>query len=233
MSTTNGGPITWIQPRFNGGGDELYINGLPTGVELSSFSMSSADGAGVVVDTASGHQVPHAVIGDVGAPISNGRMEFELEWQHVAEIPFRHAHRIVGQAAVGLLAVVLDTPIFDSWLGDGVRTTHVLNHSTSYGTTGIPFVNRPAVCTVYTSGSETELAAVTGAPGPGEFQISQTSDATTFVTGDPPVAGVELQLGYYPLLRCTEASLSEDMEGRNDWTITVEFRSYNIARSFV
>lgn len=232
MSSIDQGPITWIQPMFSNGFEQLFVNGAPTGVELASFSMSSVDDVGVVVGTASGQHVPHVVLNSADAPLSLGRFEIELEWQHVAEEPRAQAHQLVGISAAGILEIAIDAPIYDVWLGDDVRTTHVLSQSTAYGTTGVAFASRPARCHVTTSGTRVELTAVTGAPSSGEFQVSQTADSTSIVLGDPPISGAFTQLGYYPLLRCTEASISEDMNARNDWDVEVSFVTLTPVRSY-
>ncbi len=227
MSTsTDQGPVHWVQPIMSGTERRLDVDGVDTGIEPSSFEFSMTDEQGVVVETASGEHVPHVVLENPDAPLTLARFELEIEWVHAAEKVWRLAQRFVALSRANLLVAYLDQPAYDLWRGDGARVTHVLSRSTAYGTTGIPFAKRPARCFVTTGGTEAEQTAVSGAPSAGEFQIDPTADETSILLGSPPASGALTELLYYPLLPCTEASFSHTMTEYNAWDVLLKFSDY-------
>lgn len=226
MSSTDQGPVHWIQPMMDGGERRLGVNGVDSGVELATYESSMVDEQGVVVETASGENVPHVVLENPDAPLTLARFELELTWVHVAEKVKRLAQRCVALSRANRLVAYLDEPAYDLWIGDGARTTHVLSRSTAYGTTGTPFAVRPARCFVTTGVSEVELTAVSGTPSAGEFQIDPIADETSILLGSPPASGALTELVYYPLLACTEASFSHTMTSFNTWDVELTFSDY-------
>lgn len=227
MSEPNSaGPVTWIQPHLTG--QHLIVNGSATGVELSDLSKET-EAAGVVVDTASGQQVPHVLLVSPDAPATLQKIEFDLSWQQATtEDVRRHMARIPAFSAQGLLRVYLDVSFYDLWIGDGARTTHVLSKSTAYGTTGVSFADRPARAFV----NDGELTHTEGSPAPGEFQLSETADSTSIVLGTAPASGAVVELAYYPLWPCTAANFEEEMEAFNDWSGSVSFTSFTELREY-
>ena len=225
-ATTDQGPVHWIMPMMNGAERRLLINGRDMGVELASYTASTADEQGVVVETASGEHVPHVVLESPDAPLTLARFDLELGWKHVAEEVFLQALFLVALARANLLVVYIDAPVMDLWVGDGARTTHVLSRSTAYGTTGTSFALRPARFFVIDGTTKTELVPVSGIPGTGEFQIDSAADETSILLGTPPAIGAFAQFVYYPLLPCTQASYGHTMNSFNDWDVEVEISDY-------
>jgi hypothetical protein len=222
------GPVNWNQPNLAGDVPQVIVNGADVGARLASFD-AEVDAQGVVVETAAGQHVPHTLLESPAAPLTLARWEFTLAWKYdTGEEVRARAHRIQALARAGILNVVLDVVGFDFWQGDGARTTFVLSRSTSYGTTGIAFADRPSRC--FADG--VELTMTTGSPAPGECQSSQTADETSILLGAAPAEGPLVEFRYYPLLLCTVEGYSENMSGRNDWDVEVALREYKNVRSY-
>lgn len=224
------GPATWDQPRMGQDGiAPVFVNGVEYGQGFTSFSASPAEAQGVAVETSTGQQVPHVQMESSAAPLSIGRYEFDLEWQMDVEDGLRLQQNIISLSRAHKLNLYLDRVHWELWQGDGAQTTFVLSRSTAYGTTGLPFVDRPARCLV----GVVEQVMVTGAPAPGECQLSQTTDSTSMALGAAPADGALVNLGYYPLLLPYEAEGAEEIAEFNNGTFSVSFTERVPRRKYV
>ncbi len=221
------GPATWTQ--LIGTGPDVppaVLQGVAIEATVRGHSYSQPE-QGVYVLNSAGQGVHHGLHVAQGGPITMGPWEGDLEVALDSEEIRRHLLRAPALARVGLLELWIQRWILDAWVGDSSKTTFGLSRSTGYGSTGVAWADAPA--RAWSNG--TELTMVTGTPGAGECQLSQSADATEVVVGTAPGAGELLELTYYPVMTGS-AGYEEDFEDFNSGTASLSFREEIPARAY-
>ena len=221
------GPAQWTQAILTGPDvPPLVLNGVAVEATIANASQSIPE-QGVYVLNSGGQGIHHGLHIAQGAPIAMGPWEGDIEVNLDSEDIRALLLRAPALARVGTLEVWLHRWIVDAWVGDGSKTTFGLSRQTGYGSTGVAWADAPA--RAYDNG--TELTMVTGTPGAGECQLSQSADATQIVVGTAPSAGNLLELRYYPVM-IGSAGYSEQFTDFNNGAGTLEFREFIPARSY-
>lgn len=230
---SDGGPLLWRHSILAEAYPRVLAGRTLTDC-IASFDAAKQK-AGTIIPKLWGGAVYQRTPGLQRAPLDLEAEEFTFRFQGAIEadyFPWRRLHAIAGRAPVQFFFA---DPIEDVWvIGATAQTTWTLSRSLPYGLVAYAAIEEPRawIASDQDGATDTEQTIVTGAPGAGDVQVSDTTNATTITTPDISAdAGKLLIFRYYPLRLFSILSLSRAIPEPNGLDFEVQLSEQVPSRS--